>query len=254
MSTSPLEGVILYDPADLAADRFCDTAIIRDGVANSALHNADESAQHIATWCAPAAAVWTEDSDPFLVPSGDLASAARRDDVYYAFALTPIYAPRVRSNGDGYRLRITIAGASSDNTTAVDFAVFVKPRSAPSWGGYGILNPSWPSKVYTGVTSSTAAMLTADVANLYLDIPRAVIDEAMDGPMPSTLTDTGGDSIGLRVALLTVVIAAKSADARYSSITWSFAARSTWSWRLSRRRRWARRSKCGKRIVPGALS
>lgn len=212
MSTSPLEGVILYAAADLAADRFCDTAIIRDGVVNSALHNADEAAQHIATWAAPAAAVWAEDTDPFLIPSGDLTALALRDDVYYQMPLTPIYAPRVRSNGDGYRLRITLAGASTDNTTAVDFAVFVKPRSAPSWGGYGILTPDWPAKTYTGITSSTATMLTADDATLYLDVPREVIDQSLDGPMPSTLTDTGGDSIGLRAALLTVVIAAKTAD------------------------------------------
>ncbi len=208
MSTSIFGGAVLYDVAQVAADRFCDTGVIRDGVLNNALHQADESAQHVVTWAAPAAALWTADSDPHLV-SGWSAPGA-----WFALPLCGAYAARVRSDGRGYRLRITLGGRSSAGS-AVSFAVIVVPRGqiaqrAEVGRDHGVLG-DWPTKLYSSVTSTTIAMLTADDGHRYLDIPRRVIDVALDAPMPSTFVDTGGAAIGVRVPELEVLVFGKTA-------------------------------------------
>jgi hypothetical protein len=212
MSTSAFGGSILYDPADVGADRYCDAAIIRDGVANSALHKADSAAQHRAVWVAGVEALWSADSDPWLVPSGDLSALALRDGVWYTMPLRGAYAPKVRASGAAYRLRVWLAGRSSDGG-AVDFLVMVSPRSTRShfvtFGG----DPIWPFKTYSGITSTTIAELTADDATRILDVPKSVVDASLGLETWSTLTDLGGVPIGLRVPMLEVVVMARRVGA-----------------------------------------
>src|SRR5690606_36569394 len=52
MSTSPLGGVTLYDPADLETDEPVDTVLVRDEIVGSALHLADEAGQVRVSWVA----------------------------------------------------------------------------------------------------------------------------------------------------------------------------------------------------------
>lgn len=208
MSTSAHEGVYLYDPGDIDADRFVDTAIARDGVLNSALHKADEAAQPVITWCAPPDALWTADNDPWLEPSGVTLVA----DVWAQFSIRGTYCPKVRSSGTGYRLRVTVGGRSSAGHTC-DFAVVVHPRlEGVSAGTFFGEDPVWPTKKYTGVTSTTIAELTADDSNRYLDVPRLVVDRALALERWTTLTDTSGDAITVQAPLLQVTAIGRTAN------------------------------------------
>ena len=210
MSTSPHEGVYLYDPADFGADRFVDTALTRDGVLNSALHKADSAAQPRGIWTAPVTALWTDESDPWLVPSGDLSNVALRADVWYLMPIKGVYCPKIRASGQAYRLRILIGGRSSAGH-AVGFAVSVAPRGSQVFALFGTL-AAWPTKTYSAVVSTTVAMLQADDTNRILDPTQALTDQALERETWSTLTDTGGDAIALRAPLLEINVFAKTVN------------------------------------------
>lgn len=203
MSTSPHEGVYLYNPAEFGADRFVDTGLARDGVLNSALHKADSAAQPRCIWVAPPAALWVDDSDPFLVPE------ATQVGIFFRFPLVGHYAPKVRASGAGYRVRITLGGRSSAGHSC-DFKVMVTPPGVRLFGD--TTGTPWPTKFFSNVTSTTIAMLTPDDALRWLDIPQRVIDEAVARESWSTLTDIGGDSIGVIAPRLEVTVFASTAN------------------------------------------
>lgn len=212
MSTSIFNGTFLYDPADVGADRFCHTAIIRDGVVNSALHKGDSAAQPRGIWCAPVASLRVEDGDPFSVPSSDQAGLTLRLNTYYHFGFAAVYCPKVRASGKGYRLRITIGGRSSGGDDC-DFVVIVSPYGSSAFSSWGVLETSWPQKAYSNVTSTTIALLTPDDGDRILDVEQDIIDQALEGSTWSTFTDTGGDAIAVQIPLLNIGVVGRTSDA-----------------------------------------
>jgi len=209
--TSIHMGTIAYDPIDVGADRFASTGIIRDGVVNSALHKADEAGQARCAWSAPVTALRDQDGTSYVVPTGDLAGLGLRADVWYQQPLRGAYTPKVRASGKGYRLRIDLGGRSSAGHSC-DFAVVVAPRAVRNlYAVYGG-DPIYPIKLYSGVTSTTVAMLTADDGTRWMDVSQSVVDEALGLETSSTLTDIGGAAIALRAPMLEVLVLARTAD------------------------------------------
>jgi hypothetical protein len=210
MSTSPHDGVYLYEPAAFGADRFVDTGLARDGVIGSALHKADSAAQPRASWIAVPAALWIEDTDPFLVPFGE-SNGVLNADTWYPIPLKIDYCPKVRASGKGYRLRVWIAGRSSAGHDC-DFQVIVAPQHGRLFEFYGVPDPAWDSKTYSNVTSTTVAALTSDDANRYMDVSVRTVNEALEREGWSTLDDIGGNSIAIRAPMLEVIVLARTAN------------------------------------------
>jgi len=211
MSTSPHEGVYLYDPTEFGADRFVDTALTRDGVVNSALHKADSAAQPRATWAAPVTALWTDEGNPFLTSSSEGSDpTVLTVDTWYLLPFRAVYCPKINADGQAYRLRIGL-GARSSAGHDCDFAVMVAPQGSAVFSLFGTLG-NWPTKVYSDVTSTTVAMLTADDATRWMDPTQALTDQALSRETWSTLTDIGGSSIAVRAPMLEVFVLAKTAN------------------------------------------
>lgn len=210
MSTSVHHGVYLYEPAAFGADRFVDTALARDGVVNSALHKADSAAQPRCSWMASPEALWTVDSNPWLVPFGDAAGTLTAA-TWYPFPLRIGYCPKVRASGKGYRLRVQIAGRSSAGDDC-DFQVIVAPQHGRLWEFYGVPDPAWDTKIYSDVTSTTIAALTPDDGVRWMDINVRTVDEALERESWDTLTDISGSLVGVRAPMLEVNVLARTAD------------------------------------------
>lgn len=217
MGTSLSAGEILYDFSELAADRFVDTALMRDLV-DTALHKADEFGQVRLHWAAPKSTVWVENNDPFDVITGgdrttdslDVGSAEA--PIWYFFGARSFYCPKVRADGSGYKLRVYMAGCSSDGGE-VDFGMLVMPGRARNawltWGGTpGDGSTGYPvaAKLFSGITSTTPAKLTPDDASNILTVSSAMIEAAYRlESVTSTLVDIGGAPTSIIMPTLEVI-------------------------------------------------
>lgn len=214
MSTSLSSGEIRYSYAELGADRAVSTALMRD-VIDTALHKADQAAQVRLNWVAPAAAVWTAGGEPHVSIYGDqeaggLDTSTEDVPLWYRFGVRSFYAPKVRAGGQGYQLRIRLAGASSDGGT-VNFAVIVQPGRASTLGTFYGMDPASGTvpvaiKRYSGITATTPSYLTPDDGLHVLTIPRVLIDAAY--ALESAYTtdvDLGGAETAVVIPSLTIV-------------------------------------------------
>lgn len=218
MATSNSAGEILWSDTELGADRFVDTMLMRDMV-DSALHKCDEAGQVRIAWMAPSGTVWPAGgATRYEAIYGDGTAGAidnlGTDDqpFWYNFGLTFRYAPKVRADGRGYRLRIYMAGACSGAGTC-DFGVVVLAGNISGRGwtffggtptdgtaGYPVAFQSW-----SGVTSTSAAWLTSD-GNDYISIPSAMIEHAYSTePSYPTNIEIGGAATTLVMPSLKVV-------------------------------------------------
>lgn len=219
MGTSTNQGEVLYDPADLGADRFVDTVLMRDLV-NTAKHKADQAAQVRACWVAPASGVWPAGEGPRTHEpwggegEGDLQTASGDDNGarWYYFPRRAVFCPHVRADGQGYQVRVWLAGASSAGDR-VDFGVVVAPVGLStiidSWGA---AITRYPVKLYSNITSTTAAELTPDDGSHVITVARSIIDEALllQAGSWTAVDDIGGSSISVTMPLLQVVPFAQS--------------------------------------------
>lgn len=206
MSTSPHEGIVLFDAAEFDADSPIDTAVVRDALVGSALHKADQAAQSRACY---AGTNGSQDGQDFVVPttaggSLEVATGSTNGARWYGFGLTSVVVPKVRADGEGYELRARLGGRSS-NGGRVDFLISVSPRMTTrlqqSFGG----TPVYQNKLFTNITSTTVAWLTPDDASHMIEVPRSLIDEALAlEPAWVTKTDIGGANITMPLPLLEV--------------------------------------------------
>lgn len=215
MPTSPHDGVILYDPNALDTDQPIDTVLVRDAVIGSALHRADVAGQARAAWAAVDPAL-TNDApyidlrDAHPTSGGVLQVATVTYARWYAFPLRARFLPKVRTFGDGYRLRIRVGGASSDGDR-VDFAIVLAPHAAHAdlyegTGGTVIAAAS-------NITSTTAAWLTFDSGDDFVDVTEETIARALDlAGVELTQTDVGGDDTSLRVPPVEVIVVGQRWD------------------------------------------
>lgn len=224
MGTSEQGGAIAFDPADLGADRFADATLVR-WLISTAKHKADEAAQVVMNWSAVNPALWQVDSDPHveLVIGGwveglglHVATEGENGSRWFAFARPQaVYCPHVRAAGDAYRLRVRLAGCSSLGDR-VDFCMIVAPFGAPTVG-YGDISDvfggpipedpdrallGWPRKLWTGVTSTTPAVLTPDDGSSIITIPRDVVDRSL--VMRTSVRDLGGEPVGVVFPMLQI--------------------------------------------------
>lgn len=206
MSTSPHEGIVLYDTAEFDADAPIDTALVRDALVGSALHKADEAAQQRASYAGVNGSL---DGQDFIAPvtaSGtlDVATGATNGARWYGFGVTSILAPKVTPDGAGYYFRARVGGRSSDGGR-VDFLVSVSPRMTTRLQiSYGAA-PAFQTKLFTNITSTSVAWLTPDDGSHLIEVPRALIDGALAlEPAWITKTDIGGANITMPLPLLEV--------------------------------------------------
>jgi hypothetical protein len=204
MGTSLGAGEIRYDHADLGADRFVDTALMRDAV-DTALHKADEAGQvrlhYVSESKAPATYLTIYGNGE----AGALDTGTEDDPVWYLFPLRARYLPKLRADGRAYPLRVRLAGAASGSGT-VDFGIVVMPASAPTLGGFWGDAPAW-TKLYSGVTSTSAAWLTPDDSSNLLTIPSSIVEEAyrLEAAI-TTKTDIGGDPTAVVAPALVIYV------------------------------------------------
>lgn len=214
MGTSHTGGVIAYAAADLAADEPLDTVMVRDEVFGSALHKADQAAQVRASWTAIAdALVATPEYLTVRDRSGTLiAEPVFLANRWYSFPLRPTWAPKVRTDGTGYRLRVQLAGCSSAGHR-VDFRVAIGPRGiqAPDTlvtGGRLVVADA------SNITATTPAALALDSGNAWIDVPVSVIAAASEAHGSwSTLTDIGGTPITADVPMLEALVLGRTYNA-----------------------------------------
>lgn len=203
MSTSETDGEILFDASQLGADRAVDTVLWRDAV-NTALHKADQAAQVRMCWVAPSEAAWSHEHARWQQIYGDGIDGAMRtgtdeSPAWYYFGLRAVYAPKLRADERGYSLRVRLAGCTSVEDSAMDFAIAVMPGRAASAFGWSGAAPGegtpWPVaiKTFTGITSPTPAWLTPDDSSDVLSISRELVEwgARLESAWP-TLTDLGG--------------------------------------------------------------
>jgi hypothetical protein len=209
MATSPHQGTILYDNSDFNTDEPVDTALVRDALVGSLLHKADEVAQVRACWVALANGLISS-YDEFLVIQdvhGSLQVASADVPQWYGFPVRVRFAPKIKADGTGYRLRCRLRGASSGGHR-VDFAIAVAPKRAPEFWG-----EQWfgPVKYYTNKTNTSAAWLSADDGTNYLDISADVVAAGIE--TWSTFEDIGGDPCSVQVCTLEAIIVAQTFNA-----------------------------------------
>ena len=210
MSTSELVGAVAFATAELGSGRFACSRQFRDLV-STANHHADSAAQHRGTWVAPVASLWTGNATPYVPIYGPGSAGAltvggttTETERWYMFPFRIPYTPHLRADGRGYRMRIWLAGASSDGGT-VDFGVGLVPLHTRDYPGYDSA-ARFPRLEYTGVTATTAAVLTSDSGDITIDVTRAVVDAALGlSPDQATLTKFGGDPTTVAMPRLAVV-------------------------------------------------
>lgn len=212
MATSEQKGIILYDALDLAEDGPADTALCREEVVQSALHKADEAAQPRSSW--PALNSALIGPDPYLRPWPPSTTSPGTFDVvasessprWYPFPFETIFFPKMLPDGSGYRLRVTVVGASSSGGDRVDFGVFVQPHGS-------LWQPDAPAKT-AQTTSTTPAALSWDDGTTYVDVPARVIGEAaaLEGAWV-TYEDIGGDPISVPAPAMSLVVMGQTWDA-----------------------------------------
>lgn len=225
MGTSEMGGAIAFDPADLGGDRFADATLIRRLI-STAKHKADQAGQVVVNWSAPPAALWQVDSNPYqeLVIGGwvealgeelYVATEGEGGSRWFAFPSSYAYCPHVRAAGDAYRLRVRMAGCSS-NGERVDFGLVVAPFGTQLLE-YGDISDvlagsipedpdrlllGYPRKLWTGITSTTPAWLTPDDGSNVITIPRHIVDRSIT--TQRTVTDIGGSPVDVAFPLLQI--------------------------------------------------
>lgn len=203
MGTSSSAGEIRYAHADLGADRFVDTALMRDCL-DTALHKADEAGQvrlhHMGQIKGPSYTdIYGDQSE------GELLEGTEDDPVWYFFPIRARYAPKLRADGSGYPLRVRVAGYASGAGT-VDFGIAVVPGGAST----GVLAygdaPLW-RKTFMGITATSTAWLTPDDGSNLLQVPASLVEEGYRlEPRWSTNVDIGGAATTLVIPTLMVVV------------------------------------------------
>jgi len=214
MSTSSNRGALPFDPSIFGTDEPMGAARYRDELHDSALHKADSIAQVRAAWIAPKASLVANNEVPeTTIHAGtDLTESTVGGSAWFAFGEGVVYCPKVKADGSGYPLRVNLAGASSGGDR-VDFIVVVAPRREPAlqeaWGS----TPTGTSKLYSDITSTSAAWLTPDDGTNILLIPKTLIDRAAALESSwSTLTDIGGNRTSVQMPLLQVAVFGQTRD------------------------------------------
>lgn len=197
MSTSPRAGRVRFPATRLDASHVVSAHRARNLVANNALHYADTKCSHLVNWMAPNATAAGVDTHREPDPVSD--SYTRLD------AWGPCRITRDK-DGRPYTLRLRLMGASSNGVDVCTFAIVVLPELPSSFG------LAEDATALTGIgasfksTSATPAWLT--------------LEDGSDLFVPSrfgrrrfrTLVDTAGADIETEVAVVYVVVFAKSAN------------------------------------------
>ncbi len=154
MSTSPLGGRLLTDTTLFQGGNDpVDTVLVRDVVQNNLCHFADEFAQVRVNWSAGQTA--------YTNGAGYLTSRTtniRADFTYHIASFGPFPISLRQLNGTGgasYRLRIRLAGASSDGNAVTFWAVL-----GPPYGATALSYVSSDLAYAANAGSSTMAWLT----------------------------------------------------------------------------------------------
>lgn len=219
MGTSGSSGEILYDHADLGADRFVDTALMRDCL-DTALHKADQAGQVRLQWCGTIkgdvySTIYGDDDT-----SGALREGTADDPVWYFFPLRGVYVPKLRADGSGYPLRVRVGGCASGAGT-VDFGIAVLPGRASTGWLYSGGSPTY-RKTFMGVTSTTAAWLTPDDGSNLLQVPSSLVEEGYRlETLQATKVDIGGADTVVTIPTLQVVVFGQSRTAGVVPRLWA---------------------------------
>jgi len=177
MSSSPLGTVELYAVADFADNHPVGARAWRDGPINNALHYADQRAQVLVNWQEVTSG--TEGQTNAAPPGGQSTSSWSEID-------RAPFSASLKTDGTPYRLRIQLAGYSQGGA-AVDFRLIVSDFD--SIDDY-VFSPPTYAETYTGITSTSTAILTPDSGLNYIDVGIQAADPALR--IHSTLDDLAG--------------------------------------------------------------
>lgn len=204
MSTSTF-GYLVRAEAALYQDELVpvDTTLVRDVVVNNLNHAADEYAQVRVAYSA--AATSFSGGQGYVTPRTTLRSA----DEFNRVATFGPFPLSVSENGSSYKLRIRLAGASSDNTNTATFRVVLSPTNRAYGAAVSDLGPRvWEAST----TSSTSAYLTganvddSDPTLIYLS--NALVGECTRNDI-ATLDDLAGDPATVSQCLVYLSVFAK---------------------------------------------
>ena len=169
---STFNGIIRVPTSFYGDSDPVDTANVRDGIVNNAIHTAEESGQVLVNTILP---------DGVTVTSGEPTSSYHKVVTFGPFPLS------LRADGSTFRIRTRVLGYSDDNTATVVFLVVL----APFLSGVGAIGAN-AGGVASGSTSSTTEAwidMTNDYGDLlYMDAARVLSSQY---PL-TTPTSVGG--------------------------------------------------------------
>lgn len=204
MSTSQHQRVALYDPAALEGGEPVDATFVRDELIDSTQHKADEAAQPVMSWMQIAG------RDPLRPVSEE------GIENWMPFPIRGGYNPRVKANGEGYRLRIRllVAREAGSSPGPVSFAVTVGPAGI---GPADIHRRDTVTVTDVGVTSNTPVWSSIR----YLDIPASIIAEARLRQSPIvTNVDLGGRTVTVQPPHLEVIVSGRALSGNSTPVLW----------------------------------
>ena len=178
MSSSPLGTIEIYDVADFADNHPVGARAWRDGPVNSVLHCADQRAVVHCNWVSLTTPV--EGQDNGIGAVGTSSSSWQPILIHHAPNVS------LKTDGSPYRLRFRVVGASKGGAS-VSFRFVVSDFASMERFAF---DPPAYAETFTGITSTTPAILTPDSGLNYIDVGREVADASLREY--ATLADLGG--------------------------------------------------------------
>lgn len=200
MSSSPLGVVELYDVSRFADNNAINTQEWRDGPANNALHWADQRGQVLVnTWALTSSG---EGGDLDMRPP-----AAVDTNVWTRIAIFGPLSLSLKSDGTPYRIRSRMGGYSSTGAS-VDFRLTIS--SFDSIERFVYDPPADGVETYTGITGTSAAYLTPDSGNNFINLDAATADTCI--VTRATLDDVSGSPRTVQVCEAFATVWGKTAN------------------------------------------
>ena len=201
MSTSPLSGRLLTDTTLFQGGNDpVDTTITRDVIVNNLCHFADEFAQVRVNWSAGQTA-YTNGSGYLTTRTSSLRTTYR----YHIASFGPFPIALRQSNastGASYRLRVRLAGASSDGNAVTFYAVLGPPYAATALAYYAE-DLTWAANT----SSTTMGWLTgassgANNWSTQVVVPGSYLSRMLTET--ATKDDLGGNRAGVQQCLVSL--------------------------------------------------
>ena len=201
MSTSPLNGRLLTDTTLFQGGNDpVDTVLVRDVVQNNLCHFADEFAQVRVNWSA-GVTTYTNGAGYLTARTASILS----NFAYHiaSFGPFPIALRQSSSTtGASYRLRVRLAGASSDGSAVTFYAVLGPPYAATALS-YVAEDVTWAGTTSSGTMAFlTGASLGANAFTTQVVVPGSYLSRFLTET--ATKDDISGNRAGVQQCLVSL--------------------------------------------------